>query len=162
MSSVRASLSSLPPLADVSDCRLGHPFRQSGPDSVLSSRNRDWWQVVVSRPQISRNEAKFPKHFKDRLSIGNVGVRSSVRQPRSTAFGYASLSARKRPPTAAEHRRGFSLRAPISRFQSAKLPKVSGPIREYSRFQETAAGDLVRSRLSAAVPRPVGLRRLRR
>jgi len=39
------------------------------------------------------------------------------------------------------------LHAPTSLFWAGKLPKVSGRRREYSRFRETMAGDLVRQRL---------------
>jgi hypothetical protein len=44
-----------------------------------------------------------------------------------------------------------SLHPLISRFGSAKLPNVSARLREYSHFVETAAGDLVRSRLPPEV-----------
>jgi len=39
------------------------------------------------------------------------------------------------------------LETPVSPFWRAKSPKVSGRFRKYSRFQETAAGDLVRTPL---------------
>jgi len=40
---------------------------------------------------------------------------------------------------------------PIWPFERAKLPKVSGLCEKYSRFQETMAGDLVRSLLPPEV-----------
>src|SRR5262249_28750623 len=57
------------------------------------------------------------------------------------------LKREKRPQKAGFPAIDFRLLAPISPLQAAKLPKVSRRTREYSRFPETAAGDLVRSRL---------------
>jgi hypothetical protein len=64
-----------------------------------------------------------------------------------SVFGPASLSLQEEAANSGLSRFGSCLRAPIWRFRSGRLPKVSGPIREYYRFRETMAGDLVRSRL---------------
>jgi hypothetical protein len=56
-------------------------------------------------------------------------------------------TARKAPPMAGFRAFAGSVQLPILRFWPVNSPKVSGPIRQYSHFGETLAGDLVRSRL---------------
>jgi len=53
----------------------------------------------------------------------------------------------KSPPLAGFHALEAGLHLPIWRLWSAKSPRVSARLRRYSHFRETAAGDLVRSRL---------------
>jgi len=57
------------------------------------------------------------------------------------------LGRQKSPQTAGFRELATSLHLPISLFRAAKLPKLSSQLRKYSRFPETAAGDLVRSPL---------------
>jgi hypothetical protein len=61
--------------------------------------------------------------------------------------GTSSQELQKRPQTAGFRTFDSGLHAPISPFSAVELPKVSGPPVKYSRFKETIAGDLVRSRL---------------
>jgi hypothetical protein len=53
----------------------------------------------------------------------------------------------KGPPMAGFRAPAMSLHVPNPRFGRCKLPEVSAQHREYSRFDETEAGDLVRSPL---------------
>jgi len=76
-----------------------------------------------------------------------VEVRSLPPQPRSAAFGPASLSMREMAANGELSGFGSCLRAPVWRFWAGKLSKVSGQTREYSCFKDTVAGDSVQSRL---------------
>jgi hypothetical protein len=68
----------------------------------------------------------------------------------------------KGPQTAGFRAFDSRLRTSNSTFWAAELPKVSGQAGEYSRFGETGAGDLVRSRLppEGCSLRPIYLRSL--
>ena len=61
--------------------------------------------------------------------------------------GYPPPERQKRPQIAGFRGLAFGLYLPIWPFWSATSPKVSAQLRKYSRFPETVAGDLVRSRL---------------
>src|SRR6516225_7697916 len=95
--------------------------------------------------QISRNSllnsllaGNFAGDGRNQHCIASQAVRLSFRYP-----GIC----RKGPPTAGFREFTLGLHLPIWPFWTGKSPKVSGRSRKYSRFQETAAGDLVRSRL---------------
>jgi hypothetical protein len=63
-----------------------------------------------------------------------------------------------RPEIAAFSRVRYGLQTPNSLISGRQSPKVSGHIREYSRFAETVGGDLVRSLLPpdhGTLPRPI-------
>ena len=100
------------------------------------------------RDVISLEFAKFPVKFPvSREFCGRLARTALHRQPRSPAFMPIS---REVPERAANC--GLCIWPPVSRlpfrlFGGAKSPKVSGRFRKYSRFQETTAGDLVRTPL---------------
>jgi hypothetical protein len=69
-------------------------------------------------------------------------VRSALRrQPRIPAFGQAPQETREWAGNPGFSRIRFRLWAPRSPIPGWKSPKVSGLVREYSRFAETIAGD---------------------
>ena len=76
-----------------------------------------------------------------------MGVRSLDGQPGSPAFVPISRGVRERAANSGLLYLASGLETPVSPFWRAKSPKVSGRFRKYSRFQETAAGDLVRTPL---------------
>src|SRR5262249_24874965 len=97
---------------------------------------------------LGRKPAIFPAKFPVCRELVWRQVRSELRrQPGNLAFMDRSSGRQKRPQTAGLSCPGYRLHAPIFLFRGAELPKVSGSTREYSRSEETMAGDLVRSRL---------------
>jgi hypothetical protein len=94
-----------------------------------------------------KEKCGIPRHFKGHFPIGNVQVRILPGQPGSPAVGRAPQEKREWARNAGFSRVRFCLRTPVSPDVRWKLPKVSGLLREYSRFAETFAGDRVRPRL---------------
>jgi len=70
-----------------------------------------------------------------------MGVRSSARQPISPAFGGSLQPAPHRAGNPGISCIRLCLWVPDHSLSGAELPKVSGPVREYSRFWETNGGD---------------------
>jgi hypothetical protein len=94
----------------------------------------------VSKPK-SRKQAKFPRPFKGLFSIGNVRVRSP---PRSASHSFDRAVSQRHAGIARKcvlSRTGPSLWAAVRPRPRPKSEKVSGPLREYSRFAETCVRD---------------------
>ena len=102
------------------------------------------YEIRFQRPETTEFPVKFPvcREFARRQ------VRSALRrQPSIPASGQALKETRDRAGNAGFSRIRFRLQTPNSPIFGRELPKVSGHVRDYSRFAETAAGDRVRSRL---------------
>ena len=75
------------------------------------------------------------------FSFGNVQVRSLRGQPATPAFGQAPQEPRQWAGNPGFSRIRLRLRTPGSPTLRWKSPKVSGLVRDYSRFAETIGGD---------------------
>ena len=93
------------------------------------------------QPQFRGKMRKFPRHFKGHFSIGNVQVRILPSQPAIPAIGQASRETRKRAGNPGFSRIHFRLWTSGWPSWRRKSTKVSGHLREYSRFRETMGGD---------------------
>ena len=81
-------------------------------------------------------------------------VRILPPQPGIQVLGTTSRKAQEKAGNSGFLRIRFSLQAPNSPILGRQLPKVSSRIREYSRFAETLARDLVRYALQGAPSSP--------
>jgi hypothetical protein len=92
--------------------------------------------------------AIFPVKFPVSREFAWRRVRLALRRPPPIpTFGQASQGTREWAGIPGFSRIRFCLQTPNLPILGRQLPKVSGHDREYSRFAETAGGDLVRSRL---------------
>ena len=104
---------------DGSELWVSH-LRRSARSETVCTENLQLAGAKASDPELRGNEAKLSRHFKGRIWIENLGVRSLDGQPASAAFVDSSLRPAKRPQTAGFRELVTSLHLPISRFWAAK------------------------------------------
>jgi hypothetical protein len=103
--------------------------------------------VKVSKSNFQPKQRKFRRHFKGVFFNRNMEVRILPGQPGTLAFSQAPRETREWAGNAGFSRGRFRLQTPKSVISGRQLAKVSGHVREYSRFAEIVGGDWVQSRL---------------
>jgi len=109
---------------------------------ICTARSRR--QSEVSGLEVKGNLGKFPRHFKGLFPIGNMRVRILRGQPGITSFCLAPKEMRNKAGNPGISRSRPCLQTPVSTIFERQSPKVSGHLRDYSRFVETSARDRVR------------------